>query len=301
MKADKLYINGVEYTENTASTGEAIDLTTVSGSGQEQNPSGQQPPAKPDGDNNSGQQPPDWNGEQPQMPVNNFTDVDSTDYYAEPVYWAAASNITTGTTETTFSPSDTTTRAQIVTFLWRLAGSPDPSSTKTAYTDVDTNAYYYKAVLWAEEKGITTGTSDTSFSPDAECTRSQIVTFLHRYADTPSAEKTSSFMDVDTDAYYADAVSWAAENSITNGTSETTFSPDDSCTRGQAVTFLYNYAKLTGQAGTGMVPPSGDRPEPPSGEAPSGNPPELPSGETSSGAAPVMPSTNEGNASGTEA
>lgn len=239
----------------------------------------------------NGQQPPDWNSDhngEPQMPVNRFTDVASTDYYTEPVYWAAASRITTGTSETTFSPSDTTTRAQIVTFLWRMAGSPEPSSTEAAYTDINKGSYYYKAVLWAAEKGITTGTSETSFSPDADCTRSQIVTFLHRYAETPSSEQKNTFMDVDTDAYYADAVSWAAANSITNGTSETTFSPEESCTRGQAVTFLYNYAKITGQAGPGMVPPSGERPE-----LPSGNPPEAPSGESSS-----APSTNENNVSG---
>ena len=246
----------------------------------------------------NGPQPPDWNEDQngePPLSFNSFTDVASTDYFAEPVYWAAASKITTGTSETTFSPSDTTTRAQIVTFLWRMAGSPEPSSTESAYTDINKDSYYYKAVLWAAEKGITTGTSESNFSPDADCTRSQIVTFLHRYAETPSSEQNNTFTDVDTDAYYADAVSWAAANSITNGTSETTFSPEEYCTRGQAVTFLYNYAKMTGQAGSGMVPPTGERPDPPSGEVPSGNLPEPPSGDS-----PSAPSANENNESGSE-
>ena len=176
-----------------------------------------------------------------------------------------------------------------------MAGSPEPSSTESAYTDINKGSYYYKAVLWAAEKGITTGTSESNFSPDADCTRSQIVTFLHRYAETPSSEQNNTFTDVDTDAYYADAVSWAAANSITNGTSETTFSPEECCTRGQAVTFLYNYAKMTGQAGSGMVPPTGERPDPPSGEVPSGNLPEPPSGDS-----PSAPSANENNESGSE-
>ena len=270
-----LYVDGTEK-----ASAEATSTGTAGGPGQ-----GGQP-----GEN--GQQPPEQNGENgqqpPQMTQANFTDVSSSDYFAEPVYWAAATNITTGTTDTTFSPSDTTTRAQIVTFLWRLAGSPEPSADNTAYADVDSSSYYYKAVLWAEENGITTGTGENTFSPDQECTRSQIVTFLYRYAKTPDVEDNTSFTDVSADAYYADAVSWAAANAVTSGTSDTTFSPEESCTRGQAVTFLYNYAKTTGQAGTGMTPPSGEAPsgnppELPSGEAPSGNPPELPSGEAPSG------------------
>ena len=266
-----LYVDGTEKASAAAaSTGSA------GGPGQG---------AQPGQPGENGQQPPDGNGGQPpQMPASNFTDVASTDYFAEPVYWAAATNITTGTTETTFSPADTTTRAQIVTFLWRLAGSPEPSSTEVSYTDIDSSAYYYKAVLWAAENGITTGTTETTFSPNQKCTRSQIVTFLYRYAESPDAENSTAFTDVSADAYYAEAVAWAAANAITSGTSETTFSPEDSCTRGQAVTFLYNYAKLTGQAGPGITPPSGEAPtgnppELPSGEMPTGNPPELPSGE----------------------
>lgn len=170
-----------------------------------------------------------------------FTDVSEDDYYYEAVKWAAEKGITSGTAETTFSPNASCTRAQMVTFLWRAAGSPEPSTNETAFGDVDLTSYYYKALLWAVENGITSGTSATTFSPDAVCTRGQMATFLYRSAETPAISDSASFTDVGESAYYKNAVLWAKAEGITAGTSATTFSPDAACTRAQMVTFLYRY------------------------------------------------------------
>ena len=172
-------------------------------------------------------------------PSTGFVDVPASAYYADAVKWAVEKGITTGTSATTFSPEASCTRAQMVTFLWRAAGSPAPKATTTAFTDLDKSAYYYDAVLWAVEKGITTGTSATTFSPNATVTRGQTVTFLYRFAGQPAVSGSSSFTDVNSSDYYAAAVQWAKEQGITSGTSDTTFSPTSDCTRGQIVTFLY--------------------------------------------------------------
>ena len=147
--------------------------------------------------------------------------------------------ITKGTDDTHFSPDGICTRAQAVTFLWRAAGSPAPRSRTVPFTDVPVGSYYYDAVLWAVENGITKGTSDTMFSPNATCTRAQIVTFLWRAAGSPEPKSMSSFSDVSADSYYAKAVAWAVENGITTGTGDGKFSPDATCTRAQSVTFLF--------------------------------------------------------------
>lgn len=167
-----------------------------------------------------------------------FVDVPVSAYYYDAVEWALENNITGGTTAVTFSPNNACTRAQMVTFLWRAAGEPEPETTVNPFTDVSENAYYYEAVLWAVEQGITNGTTETTFSPDRTVTRGQTVTFLWRNAGSPAASG-SSFTDVAADAYYADAVAWAASEGITSGTTATTFAPNSSCTRAQIVTFLY--------------------------------------------------------------
>lgn len=175
---------------------------------------------------------------------NPFTDVAEGKYYYNPVMWAYYHNpqITAGTSETTFSPNDTCTRAQIVTFLWRAAGSPEPTTTNNPFKDVTSDKYYYRAVLWAAENGITSGTAADKFSPNDGCTRAQVVTFLWRFAGSPEPTTTTNpFTDVATGKYYTKAVLWAAEKGVTAGTSATTFSPDQTCTRGQIVTFLYRY------------------------------------------------------------
>ena len=172
--------------------------------------------------------------------TNPFTDVDSSDYFYIPVVWAVYYDITTGTSATTFSPNAPCTRAQVVTFLWRTVGSPDPLTTENPFEDVAESAYYFKAVMWAVENGITTGTSDSTFSPDASCTRAQVVTFLHRACGSPAPQKNeTSFRDISADAYYYEAVLWAVERGITTGTSAVAFSPETVCNRGQIVTFLY--------------------------------------------------------------
>ena len=173
------------------------------------------------------------NGENP------FTDVADDAYYADAVTWAVGKGITSGTTATTFTPNAPCTRAQAVTFLWRAAGSPAPKSSDMPFTDVAAGSYYHDAVLWAIEQGITKGTSDTTFSPNATCTRAQIVTFLWRSQKSPAAGTANPFTDVAADAYYNTAVLWAAENGVTGGTTATTFSPNANCTRAQIVTFLY--------------------------------------------------------------
>lgn len=169
-----------------------------------------------------------------------FTDVDKSAYYADAVAWAVANNITSGTSATTFSPNAACTRAQMVTFLWRAAGEPKVNGSNP-FTDVAADAFYYDAVLWAVSKGITSGTSATTFSPDATVTRGQTVTFLYRAAGAPAVTGANAFTDVAADAFYASAVQWAVQEGITSGTSTNTFSPDNDCTRGQIVTFLYRY------------------------------------------------------------
>lgn len=168
-----------------------------------------------------------------------FTDVADKAYYRDAVAWAVENGITKGTTATTFSPNATCTRAQAVTFLWRAAGSPEPKTSTMPFTDVNAGSYYYDAVLWAVENGITKGTSDTTFSPNMTCSRAQIVAFLWRSEKSPAAGTVNPFADVKSDAYYADAVLWAVKEDVTKGTTSTTFSPNADCTRAQIVTFLY--------------------------------------------------------------
>ena len=169
-----------------------------------------------------------------------FVDVKDSAYYAMAVQWAVENGITSGTSATTFSPDQVCTRAQIVTFLWRAAGSPAPVSGQMPFEDVRADAYYYKAVQWAVENGITSGTSADAFSPDRVCTRAQIAAFLWRSQASPKVENAKmTFADVSGNAYYYNAVLWAVENGVTNGTSATTFSPDQACTRAQCVTFLW--------------------------------------------------------------
>lgn len=172
-------------------------------------------------------------------PLVNFTDVPAGAYYADAVKWAVAEGITSGTSPTTFSPNNGCTRAQMVTFLWRAAGSPEPESDYGPFRDVPKDAYYRKAVLWAAGEGITSGTSATTFSPNATVTRAQTVTFLWRWEGEPEADQRSGFRDVPAGQYYSEAVSWAVEAGITNGTGTTTFSPGQTCTRAQIVTFLW--------------------------------------------------------------
>ena len=168
-----------------------------------------------------------------------FNDVKPGDYFHDAVNWAVEKGITTGTSATTFSPNASCTRAQIVTFLWRASGSPEPKTASNPFTDVAANAYYCKAVLWAVENGITTGTSATTFSPGAPCTRAQGVTFLWRANGSKAASAAASFTDVASDAYYAPAVAWAAEQNVTGGVGNGLFSPDTTCTRAQIVSMLY--------------------------------------------------------------
>ena len=178
----------------------------------------------------------------PAQPANVFTDVPDGTWYSEAVAWAVAEGITNGTDATHFTPDAPCTRAQTVTFLWRAAGKPEPSGTVMPFVDVVSGSYYEKAVLWAVEQGITKGVDETHFAPDATVTRAQTVTFLYRFAKA-SAEAKKIFADVSLDDWFAEAVTWAWENDITKGTSETLFSPDASCVRAQIVTFLYRYMK----------------------------------------------------------
>ncbi len=169
-----------------------------------------------------------------------FADVKEGDYFAQPVLWAVENNITNGTSANLFSPEKSCTRGQVVTFLWRAAGSPEPQTKDNPFTDVKENAYYYKAVLWAVENGITTGTGKGKFSPDNTCTRGQVATFLWRAQGEPApANESNPFSDVGAKMYYYKAVLWAVEQGITTGTGKGKFSPDNTCTRGQIVTFLY--------------------------------------------------------------
>ena len=169
-----------------------------------------------------------------------FTDVISSDYYFDSVKWAVEESITDGTSNTTFSPNGTCTRAQVVTFLWRAAGAPSVSATNP-FKDVAKGSYYYTAVLWAVKNGITDGTSNNTFTPEATCTRAQVVTFLWRYAGCPSISGSIIFGDVSKNNYYYKAVLWAVKSNITQGVSSNSFLPDTICTRAQVVTFLYRY------------------------------------------------------------
>lgn len=172
-----------------------------------------------------------------------FVDVATGSYYEDAVDWAVENGITKGTDDTHFSPDGICTRAQAVTFLWRAAGSPKPETRAMPFTDVPVGSYYYDAVLWAVENGITKGTSDTTFSPNMTCSRAQIVAFLWRSEKSPAAGTANPFADVKSTAYYADAVLWAVKENITKGTTSTTFSPNADCTRAQIVTFLWRCKK----------------------------------------------------------
>ena len=172
-----------------------------------------------------------------------FVDVATGSYYEDAVDWAVENGITKGTDDTHFSPDGICTRAQAVTFLWRAAGSPKPETRAMPFTDVPVGSYYYDAVLWVVENGITKGTSDTTFNPNDTCTRAQIVSFLWRSEKTPVASSRNLFTDVKPGAYYLDAVLWAVESGITKGTTAMKFSPDADCTRAQIVTFLWRCKK----------------------------------------------------------
>ena len=172
-----------------------------------------------------------------------FVDVATGSYYEDAVDWAVENGITQGTDDTHFAPDGICTRAQAVAFLWRAAGSPKPETRTMPFADVPAGSYYYDAVLWAVENGITKGTSDTTFNPNMTCTRAQIVAFLWRSEKSPAAGTANPFADVKSTAYYADAVLWAVKENITRGTTNTTFSPDADCTRSQIVTFLWRCKK----------------------------------------------------------
>lgn len=179
----------------------------------------------------------------PEVPGTTFTDVPAGAYYEEAVGWAVEKGITKGTSDSTFTPDGVCTRAQAVTFLWRAAGSPAAKASALPFADVKAGSYYDDAVRWAVENGVTVGTSATTFSPNATCSRAQIVTFLWRAQKSPAAGSANPFDDVAGSAYYADAVQWAVQKDITKGTGATAFSPDANCIRAQIVTFLYRSMK----------------------------------------------------------
>ena len=162
------------------------------------------------------------------------------DYFAPAVRWAAENGVTRGVSADQFGSDLVCTRGQIVTFLWRAAGSPEPKGgVNTSFADVSPDAYYAKAVAWAVENGVTSGVGDGCFAPDQVCTRAQSVTFLHRAAGEESGQSAGSFADVPQDSYYAGAVQWAVENGVTSGVGEGRFAPEAHCTRSQIITFLY--------------------------------------------------------------
>ena len=172
--------------------------------------------------------------------VGGFSDVRTSDYFADSVLWAVQNRITSGTSGSAFSPYQPCTRAQVVTFLWRAAGSPSGyGSGSNTFRDVARGSYYDSAVAWAVSRRITNGTDSRHFSPDAICTRADAVTFLWRYSGSPFTFTTSRFRDVPSGSYYAQAVAWAVNNGISTGTGTNTFSPDAACTRAEFVTFLY--------------------------------------------------------------
>ena len=180
---------------------------------------------------------------EPEQTSGHFTDVSENAYYSQAVKWATENEVTNGTSRTTFSPDSICTRGQAVTFLWRASGCPMPQSTLVSFDDVAPDEYYFEAVAWAFELGITDGMGPTTFSPDAECTRAHIVTFIYRMHNALYESTETPFTDVAADAYYSSAVAWAVNEGITNGSSHTTFSPNDGCTRAQIVTFLYRDQK----------------------------------------------------------
>ena len=182
-----------------------------------------------------------------------FADVPGKAFYADAVAWAVENEVTNGTGKYTFSPDRACTRGQVVTFLWRAAGEPEPTKTENPFTDVKEGAFYFKAVLWAVENGVTKGTSDTTFAPDATCTRGQIVTFFYRANGSPKqSKKDNPFKDVAEGQYFTNAVLWAVENGVTKGKTADEFRPDATCTRGEVVTFLYR----------AMRNPKADEPDP---------------------------------------
>lgn len=205
---------------------------------------------------------PEW-GELNRVPINNgsiettsaissgsttasFTDVFPNDYYAPAVAWAVEKGVTNGTSSTTFSPNADCNRAQMVTFLWRAAGSPAPESGDASkFTDVKSSDYFAQAVAWAVENGVTNGTSDAAFSPYSPVTRAQAVTFLWRAQGRPAAAAVESYADVEAGSFYADAVRWAAAKNVTKGTGESTFSPSTTVNRAMSVTFLYRAYGVT--------------------------------------------------------
>lgn len=197
-----------------------------------------------------------------------FSDVDEGLYYAAPIAWAVERGITTGTSEDTFSPDNLCTRGQIITFLWRAAGSPEAQSAKSPFRDVtpDMNQSIYTAILWAGETGIIgpENLDADSFSPAAPCDRSEAMLFLWRYSGSPDAGVPDDFTDVSPDADYAQAVAWAVEAGITSGTSESTFSPGEPCTRGQIVTFLYRCMNEASSGEKVVIP---EDPEPSSADS----------------------------------
>ena len=172
-------------------------------------------------------------------PSKHFTDVDRKAYYHLPMDWAVVNGVTTGVTPTTFMPNASCTRAQMVAFLWRAKGCPEPAHTTSRFVDVPAGQYYTKAVIWAVEQGVTTGVDETHFMPSRTVTRAQTVTFLWRMQGEPDPVSGASFPDVPANAYYAKAVAWALENHVTTGISGGAFAPNNSCTRAQIVTFLY--------------------------------------------------------------
>ena len=182
-----------------------------------------------------------------------FTDVKTDEYYALPILWAVNNGITNGIGDSQFAPGMNCTRGQIVTFLWRMAGEPEPNNTTNTFTDVDVNDYYGKAVLWAVENGITNGMGDNKFEPNTTCTRGQTVTFIWRaYGEPTPTASTSTFTDVNVNDYYGKAVLWAVENEVTNGMGDNKFEPNTTCTRGHIVTFLYR--AFAEQSGTQQIP-----------------------------------------------
>ena len=255
---DKVAGGSIKVTPNRASAGTRVTITAKPSSGYEldeltvTDSKGNELKVTDRGDNKYTFQMPSGKveievsfaktGETPEPdPSIGFVDVPANAYYRDAVEWAVSKGITSGTSATTFAPDTSCTRAQMVTFLWRAAGSPAPKSTVNPFVDIQSGAYYYDAVLWAVEQGITSGTSATTFAPDVTVTRGQTVTFLYRAAGSPAVTG-SSFADVAADAYYAAAVAWAVSENITAGTGNGLFAPDTACTRAQIVTFLYRDA-----------------------------------------------------------
>ncbi|WP_033120000.1 S-layer homology domain-containing protein [Oscillibacter sp. ER4] len=222
--ADGMTVGKFDIVPSGADAGDNYEITYVNGmltvSRRHSSPSSTTPDPEPTPDDS-----------------NSFSDVPANAYFADVVKWAVENGVTNGLSDTMFGPYASCTRAQIVTFLWRAAGSPEPK-TASSFTDVPASAYYAKAVAWAIENGITNGMTETTFAPNATCTRGQSVTFLYR-ALGKKVESSTSFTDVKSDAFYADAVNWAVASDVTNGTSATTFSPNADCTRAEIVTFLY--------------------------------------------------------------